>query len=87
MYEDIIKSMRKNYRTTICDLANCNTCESARFHTHKLVGIISVLKDTNGEILYLCKSLLQLPKTGEHFASYAYFIDQIVLFDAINIGM
>lgn len=87
MYEDITKSVKIDYRNTIRDLGNSSTWESAIFHTHKLMGVISILKNTNEEVLYLCKSLLQLSKTSEDYASYAYFIDQLVSIDMRNIGL
>jgi hypothetical protein len=87
MYEDIIQSFQIDYRDTIRELANATTCESVRFYTHKLVGVISILKDSNCELLYLCKSILNLPKDTTDFTSYKYFIDQLVSFDTNRIGI
>jgi hypothetical protein len=87
MYTDIIKSFQDDYRETIYQLANATTCETARFYTHKLVGVVSILKDMNDELLYLCKSLLMLPKNSSDFSSYKYYIDMLITFDSRRLGI
>lgn len=87
VYNEIIEIIRQEYNTTIYKLTQTQNCQEVRFLIHKLVGIVSSCIDTNQECIYLCRCLLQIPKSTTDFTLYKSYIDLLTNLDRSTIGL
>jgi len=87
LYEDFLRMFQIEYISCVKTLDKKESCESIRFHTHKLIGILSYFQGANDEIIYRCRMLLALPKYTTPLNDYSYMVDQIVQFDRSVFGM
>jgi hypothetical protein len=86
-YDKIMDIFRKDYIKVIKEIKETTSCKDIRFLVHKLIGIISVINNTNDELNYILKSILLLPKTTEDFDYYRDYIYMLLNFDKNLIGL
>jgi hypothetical protein len=86
LYEDFMKSASKEYREIIKELSKAKTSEECRTNVHKLISTIIYLEDTNAEILYFCKLLLNIDKKNTDINFYKSYVNMIVEYDRKKIG-
>lgn len=87
IYTEIIDSIRQEYTNTIRQLKQTQNCQEARLLIHKLISTVSYCIDTNEECIYLCRSLLQLPKNTTDFSLYKHYVDLLIELDRNKIGL
>jgi hypothetical protein len=86
-YEKIMVIFRKDYIKVIKEIKETTSCTDIRFLVHKLIGIISVINNTNDELNYILKSILLIPKTTKDFDYYRDYIYMLLNFDKNLIGL
>jgi hypothetical protein len=86
-YDKIMDIFRKDYIKVIKEIKETTSCKDIRFLVHKLIGIISVINNTNDELNYILKSILLIPKTTEDFDYYRDYIYMLLNFDKNLIGL
>jgi hypothetical protein len=52
-YDKIMDIFRKDYIKVIKEIKETTSCKDIRFLVHKLIGIISVINNTNDELNYI----------------------------------
>jgi len=86
-YDKIMNIFRKDYIKVIKEIKETTSCKDIRFLVHKLIGIISVINNTNDELNYILKSILLIPKTTEDFDYYRDYIYMLLNFYQNLIGL
>jgi hypothetical protein len=86
-YDKIMDIFRKDYIKVIKEIKETTSCKDIRFLVHKLIGIISVINNTNDELNYILKSILLIPKTTEDFDYYRDYIYMLLNFYQNLIGL
>ena len=86
-YDKIMDIFRKDYIKVIKEIKETTSCRDIRFLVHKLIGIISVINNTNDELNYILKSILSISKTTEDFDYYRDYIYMLLNFDKNLIGL
>lgn len=86
-YDTIIDMFRKDYETIINDIKQTTICKEIRYLIHKLVGVIAVINNTNDELNYILKSILDIQKTNEDFEYYRDYIYMLLNFDKRQLGI
>lgn len=88
MYFEITKTIRNDYCTIIRDFKGIdyendpvNSCSQVRILAHKLVGVISILRETNQELVFVLNSLLSIHKTNTDILLYKPFVEHILDLD------
>ena len=77
-YNDIISTIKKEYLQFTDDLNNSKSCSEIREISHKLIGVVSVVKGCNSEVTYILKCLLDVPKSNTDLFIYKYYIDALM---------
>jgi hypothetical protein len=80
-YNDIVLTIKSEYSMLINQIKIVNNCTDVRIIVHKLVGIVSIFHDTNEEINYILKSMLNIPKSTNNFNLYKGYIDMLLTYD------
>jgi len=80
-YNEIMDSIRKDYFNILNEIIHETKCSEIRKIAHKLLSVVSLLKGTNTEALYILKSLLSIDKSITELNAYKYYIN---LLEKIN---
>ena len=87
-YEDFIYTLNDDYTNIIVDLSAKNiTCHAIRQLIHKMVGLVAIFQDTNEEIMYMCKLILNIDKKSTNFLLYKEYVQWILLYDKRKLGL
>ena len=81
LYNEIIDTIREEYTSTIHKLTNTQDCKQIRILIYKLISTVSFCIYTNDECIYLCRSILQIPKLTPDFGLYKYYINLLINLD------
>ncbi len=87
LYEEIISNFNNDYLNTIKKLKETTDCIEVRKLIHNFIGIIMNLKINNSELLYILKSILNVPKTNLDYDLYRDYIYMLIVFDKKLIGL
>ena len=77
-YNDIITTIKEDFFKIINEISCVKTSHEIRIMAHKLVGIVSIFKGSNSEIIYILKSLLDIPKSCNDFVLYKFYVDALI---------
>jgi hypothetical protein len=84
-YIDIIGTIKKDYFYNINLLKYTTDCNIIRKIIHTLVGIVSIFDNTNIEINYLLKTILNIDKNIDNFSLYKEYINSLINYDTTNL--
>jgi hypothetical protein len=84
-YTDLIKTIKQEYFYNINLLKNIKDCKDCRLIIHKIVGIVSIFNNTNIEINYLLKTILNIDKNIDNFSLYKEYINSLIHYDTTNL--
>lgn len=77
-----------DYTNIILDLSAKNvTSHEVRQLIHKMIGLIAIFQDTNEEIMYICKLILNIDKKNKDFLLYNEYIQLILQYDKRQLGL
>jgi hypothetical protein len=85
MYKDYIDVSTKEYVDIINQLSSTEEVATIRSLVHKLIGLIGYFQDTNYELIYYCRLLLNLEKNQNQQSYYLSYIKFIVDYDKRNL--
>lgn len=74
-YNEIIDTIKKDYFQSLKEIVIETKCSEIRKIAHRLIGVVSLLEGANSEATYILKSLLNIHKVSNDFASYKYYIN------------
>ena len=90
IYEEFIVMLRKDYCEIIEQLTIVKRNEDialSRYYFHKLVGLLSNINCQNDEIIYIVKNALLIPKCNTVYMEYKYWIELLLEFKKVAIGL
>jgi len=87
MYNDFIHSVRKEYTDIITSLSKTQDTVLIRQLIHKLIGVIAFFEDTNCELVYYCRLILNIDKTKNDYSLYFLYIEHIIAYDKKQLGL
>lgn len=80
-YKDIISTIKSEFNELMNEIKIVNNCQNVRIIVHKLVSIVGIFHETNDEINYILKSMLDIPKSTNNFNLYKGYIDMLIDYD------
>ena len=83
LYEEFIETYKAHYTQIINEIKEANktaNCQLIRTLTHKLLGLVCIINDSNDELNYILKSILAVPKTTQDYNWYRDYIYMLVEF-------
>ena len=84
-YNDLITSIKCDYFKNINLLKNNTDCQYIRQIIHTLIGIISLLNNTNMEINYILMRILNINKNSADYYLYKDLINELILYNKNNL--
>jgi ribosome-interacting GTPase 1 len=87
-YQDFIDTLNEDYSNIILELSSKNiNCNNVRQLIHKMIGLVSIFNNSNHEIIYLCKLILNIDKNNMDFSLYDEYIRWIIQYDKEKLGL
>jgi hypothetical protein len=87
MYRDFIGSVRNDYIDIVKKLSVTQDILVIRQLTHKMISVIALFEDSNNEMIYYCRLLLNIDKSITDYSYYSPYIEWIITYDKKNIGL
>jgi len=87
-YQDFMHTINEDYMNIILELSAKNiTCSSIRQLIHKMIGLVAIFNNTNEEIVYMCKMILNIDKNSTDISLYTEYIQMILRYDKQKLGI
>ena len=87
MYNEFIRDVKKDYIDIVKTLSKTQDILLIRQLIHKLIGVIALFENTNAELVYYCRILLNIDKTKNDYSLYVLYIENIVTYDKKKLGL